>query len=35
MLMMADVDLGLKIPATLPLIIVEEMLMVIGELDIC
>ena len=32
MLTMSDVDIGLKRPATLPLSIVEKLLMVIGEL---
>ena len=32
--MMEDVDLGLKIPATLPFTIVEKVLMVMGEADI-
>ena len=34
MLMTAEMDLVLKIPATFPLAIVEKLLMVIGEVDI-
>ena len=34
MLMMADVDIGLKRPATITLTILEKLLTVIGEVDI-
>ena len=34
MLMMSDIDLGLKRTATIPLVIMEKLLMVIGYVDI-
>ena len=34
MLMMVDLDIRLKIPDTLPLEILEKLLMVVGEVDI-
>ena len=35
MLMMADVDIGQKIPETLPLVICKKLLMLIEEVDKC